>query len=473
MSVPDEPAHTVKAAAVARGQFSGTSTEIQGDPLKVTVPAYMAGLRDYACFAQHSNVTPACAPTIDGTDRGPVQASTSAGNYNPVYYGIVGLGSRGLSGETAIYAMRLISAWLSAFFLAAIFCAASSLRRFQRPVIASAIALTPAVLFLSGAVNPNSLEIATAGAVFMSLCAIFEQSASSAKISKINLLIFASSGALMAHTRPLSLLWLAIAAASAVLCYGLPTLLRTLTHRLFQISVGVVGFSSLAALWWVISAKSFDSLLAGAPIPAGDAAVAMLDKTVFFMVEYVGVLGWIDTLPPTPALYSWVLGFGAMLLLAYTARPVKGRWVMVLLTVAVIAVPTILQASSSEKMGWIWQGRYALALVVMLIMAAGITTRFRPYRITPWQKSIIRWGLVLGGLAHTYVFLEGLRRYTIGIQDHINWTEMFDPQWQPPFTWQGLTVAYILVLSVAGICLYRLLTTRTAPALSNRIHSES
>jgi hypothetical protein len=111
-------------------------------------------------------------------------------------------------------------------------------------------------------------------------------------------------------------------------------------------------------------------------------------------------------------------------------------------------------------------------MVVMLIMAAGITTRFRQFRITPWQKSIIRWGVVLGALAHTYVFLEGLRRYTIGIQDHINWTEMFDPQWQPPFTWQGLTVAYILVLSVAGICLYRLLTTPQAPALSNRVPAE-
>jgi hypothetical protein len=49
---------------------------------------------------------------------------------------------------------------------------------------------------------------------------------------------------------------------------------------------------------------------------------------------------------------------------------------------------------------------------------------------------------------------------------------MFDPQWQPPFTWQGLTVAYILVLSVAGICLYRLLTTPQAPALSNRVPAE-
>src|SRR4029453_561414 len=208
----------------------------------------------------------------------------------------------------------------------------------------------------------------------------FEQSASKVRISTLLMVLFAISGALLAHTRPLSLLWLAIAGIGAALCYGAPTFFRTLTHRGFQISLVIVGLSSVFALWWVLSAKSFDSLLTGAPVPAGEAAVAMLDKTVFFMVEYVGVLGWIDTLPPAAALYPWVLGFGALLLLAFTARPVRGRWVMALLTLTVIVVPTALQAGSSEKLGWIWQGRYALAMVVTLIVAAGVVVRFRPYK---------------------------------------------------------------------------------------------
>ena len=466
MSVPDEPAHAIKAAAVARGQLWGSSSGVQGDPLTVQVPGYIADLNNHVCFAQRSNVTADCTAPIDAADRGWRTGKTSAGNYNPVYYGIVGMGSRGLSGEAAIYAMRLISAWMVSFFLAAIFCAASTLRRFHRPVIAASIALTPAVFFLTGSINPNALEIAAAGAVFMSLCAILEQSASKIPISKLLLVVATLSGSMLAHTRPLSLLWLAIAAVSAVLCYGINTLIRTLAVRGFQVAVLMVGLSSIFALWWVVSAKSFDSLLAGAPIPAEDAAVAMLDKTVFFMVEYVGVLGWIDTLPPPAALYAWVLGFGAILLLAYTARPVRGRWVMALLTLTVIVVPTALQAGSSESLGWIWQGRYTLAMVVTLILAAGVTIRFRPYRITPWTTSMVRWGLVLGALAHTYVFLEGLRRYTIGIQGHTNWIEMFEPQWQPPGTWQALTLAYILLLAVSGACLYRLLTTPQAPYLT-------
>ena len=65
-----------------------------------------------------------------------------------------------------------------------------------------------------------------------------------------------------------------------------------------------------------------------------------------------------------------------------------------------------------------------------------------------------------GALAHVYLLLQGLRRYTVGIAEgHVNWTEMFAPHWQPPFSWQGLALAYIVVLGIAGYCLYRLLTS--------------
>lgn len=370
--------------------------------------------------------------------------------------------------------MRLISTWVSAFFLASVFSAASSLRRFHMPVVAGAIALTPAVLFLAGSVNPNSLEIAATAALFMNLCAVFEQSASRMRIRTLNVVTGAVSGVLLANTRPLALLWLAIAALAAVLCYGFPVLIRALKERRFLAALSAVFLSCVFALWWVVSAKSFDSLLAGPPIPGDQAAVAMLDKSIIFMVEYVGVLGWLDTMPPPGALYAWVLGFGVMLFLAFTARPVRGRWAMLLMTLAVIAVPTVLQASSSDTLGWIWQGRYTLAMVVTMLLVAGVTIRFRPFRLTPWRKSAIRWGIILAILAHVYVFLEGLRRYTVGIRGiYVNWSEMFDPEWQPPFSWQGLTVAYIVVLSVAGVCLYRLLTTRQTPALSGRTTSES
>lgn len=472
LSAPDETAHVIKAAAVARGQFAGGSSEVQGEALTVQVPRYIADLKDYNCFATQPEKTAACSPPIDGADRAAVPAQTSAGNYNPVYYAIVGLGSQVLSGEAALYAMRLISTWITSFFLAAIFYSAVRMRRNRYMVIAAAISVTPAVLFLTGSVNPNALEISTAGAFFMGLSLMLEQRAQ----PQFNLLpaaIVTASGVLLSNTRPLSFLWIAVALTAALLGHNRSSIYTALRTRSFQISALIVGLSCLFALWWSLSARSLDSLFAVTPpMPADEAAILMLDRTVGYMREYVGVLGSLDTSPPVAVVYAWVLGFGAMLLLSFTARPTKVRWPVALLTVALIAIPPVLQAASSETIGWIWQGRYALALVVLLLLASGIAVRFRPFKVTPWSTSIIRWSLVLGIAAHTYFLLQGLRRYTVGIHgDHVNWSEMFDPDWQTPFSWQGLTVAYILVLSIAGVCLYRLLTTRPAPVLGNRILS--
>lgn len=474
MSAPDEAAHVIKAAAVVRGQYAGGSSEVQGEALTVQVPKYIADFSNYNCFATHPEKTPVCSPPIDGADQSLVPAQTSAGNYNPVYYAVVGLGSLGLTGEPAIYSMRLISAWLTAFFLAAIFYAAASMRRNHFMMIASAISLTPTVLFLTGSVNPNALEIGTAAAFYMGLCSMLERRPQ-AQLSKLPAVIVTASGILLSNTRPLSFLWIAVALAAALLGHNLTSIRAVLITRSFQLSAFLVGLSCLFALWWSLSARSLDSLFAVTPpIPADEAALLMLDRTVGYMREYVGVLGSLDTAPPMAVVYAWVLGFGSILLLSFTARPTRLRWPVALLAVAVIAIPPALQAGSSEKLGWIWQGRYALALVVMLILASGIAVRFRPFKVTPWTTSIIRWSLVLWALAHTYLMLEGLRRYTVGVHgDHVNWSEMFVPQWQPPFSWQGLTVAYILVLSVAGVCLYRLLTTRQTQTLSTRTPSES
>ncbi|WP_232083325.1 DUF2142 domain-containing protein, partial [Arthrobacter sp. SO5] len=94
MSVPDEPAHAIKAAAVARGQLSADTHGKQGDPAVVVVPAYFAELGPQTCTAFRPDLTAACAPQLDPTHRGPVTAATTAGNYNPFYYMLVGLPSR-------------------------------------------------------------------------------------------------------------------------------------------------------------------------------------------------------------------------------------------------------------------------------------------------------------------------------------------------------------------------------------------
>ena len=83
MSVPDEPAHTVKAAAVARGELLGETDGAQGSAMTVTVPEYIAATHEQTCYKHQRQIPASCAPGVGGS-TGLVSAETTAGNYNPL-----------------------------------------------------------------------------------------------------------------------------------------------------------------------------------------------------------------------------------------------------------------------------------------------------------------------------------------------------------------------------------------------------
>ena len=155
-------------------------------------------------------VTADCSPGLNAAERQPTTTGTSAGNYNPLYYLAVGLPSRVLSGEPAIYAMRIVSGLLCSLFLAATLFATTQFANRRWPVVAAGVAVTPMVLYLAGAINPNALEIVTTSAVFVNLCLVLENVRDLSRF-RFNIVVVGVSAAVLANTRALSLLWLALA----------------------------------------------------------------------------------------------------------------------------------------------------------------------------------------------------------------------------------------------------------------------
>lgn len=105
-SSPDEPAHVVKAAGAARGQFLGN--RIAGQPLLRTfrVPALFAASHAVpACYAFKADVSADCAADFSGSRR-PGDVITHVGNYPPLYYVLVGLPSLISPSARGIYLMR-------------------------------------------------------------------------------------------------------------------------------------------------------------------------------------------------------------------------------------------------------------------------------------------------------------------------------------------------------------------------------
>lgn len=450
MSVPDEPAHTIKAAAVARGELTGYSSGQQGEQTIVTVPRYIAYIgAQLDCFGTNVSLTPDCAPPIDANARDLVQAPTSAGNYNPMYYALIGLPSRLMGGAPAVYLMRIIGALACAGFLAVAIGAAASMRRRFWPLVSSLTILTPMVLFLSGAINPNGLEIATTAALFMSLCVVFENH-KNLKDVRWSIVLVGFSAAVLANTRALSLLWLALAVTAPILMFGWRPLISILKDKLGLAMTLFIGLGCAASLAWLGVANSFNSLLGGpSSITPDQAFYTMLDRTFVYSSGYIGVMGWLDTPVPGAVIAFWNFAFAALIIGGMSVGKIRSRLGVYMLLVAVILVPAILQASMIEKLGYIWQGRYLLALFALLVLACGVTMMQGPTPQTLWSKSLIRWGLAGAVGVHIYAFLYVLRRFTVGLQATTNWTEMFDPLWQPPLTWQLLSAIFLATL-VAG-----------------------
>lgn len=461
MSVPDEPAHTIKAVAVADGQLRGTTGTEQGALTLVQVPHYIAAIGQQSCTGMKPTVTADCAPPIDADARDKVDAVTSAGNYNPVYYMLVGSPSAFLSGESAIYAMRAVSALLGAFFLSLAIAAAASLRRPFWPTTAALVAVTPMVLYLNASINPNALEIVTTASLFLSMCLVFENHKQLAS-ARFAMVVVGVSGALLANTRALSLIWLTAAVVSAVIIYGFQPLLAVAKNRLGQIMMVLIALGCIAGLAWLAVANSFKSL-GGIPseVTPDQAFFTMLDRTFSYSSGYIGIMGWLDTPAPGAVITFWSFAFAALILGGLSMSRGRGRIAVWLILLAVVFLPPILQSQIITELGYIWQGRYLLALFVLLILVCGIILQERRAPQGEWAQSAGRWFIAGAIGTHFYMFIYALRRYTVGIQEQTNWTEMFDSVWQPPLTWQVLTLAYLLVLFVGGVLAYKMLLSRS------------
>ncbi len=207
MAYPDEPSHTIKAAAVARGQFAVQEGQSFGHGVHVQVPSYIANLSAQTCTAFKRDVTAACAPAVPMDDNYLTIGVTSAGLYNPMYYWVVGLPSLFLTGAPAIIGMRIASALLCTAFLAAGLTALTKLRNPKWPVAAALVAITPMVLFLCSGINPNSLEVAATMAAFCGLLVCLESSARLPEV-KPAIATVGVSVAVLANTRNVSLVWL-------------------------------------------------------------------------------------------------------------------------------------------------------------------------------------------------------------------------------------------------------------------------
>jgi hypothetical protein len=451
-SIPDEPEHVVKAAAVARGETGGREVAHGGTEALVTVPEIFELAHVVpACYAFRSQVTADCAPAFVGPRRA-AQVTTTAARYPPAYYFVVGLPSLVSPSAIGVRAMRLVSAAISTAFLASAFTALRKVENGTPLLLGLATAITPMALYLGGAVHPSGVEIAAGTALWASLLALVLGAQPSGRL--VGQAAAAAAG--LALTRPLSPLW--IGAIVLVLTIVAPRgRLRALARNpvVLRGAAVVAVFLALAAAW-TLGAHTFGNLIPGTlPLPEAsstDIVRVSVGKYGGQVRQMIGMFGWLDAPPPLLTHAFWLCALGMLILLGLATAParfVAGLLVLIGLTVL---VPVALESAQARSFGYIWQGRYTLPV------AAGIPLLGAAMARDTLRRLGGRLVVVLVGLlvtAHFLAFVWALRRYAVGIN---GWFDD-DLVWQPPVPAVALVVAFAATLVAYGWWVVRLART--------------
>jgi hypothetical protein len=459
---PDEPAHAVKAAAVVRGEFLGAQSNFGN---YATVPKYVAWTNSQACYARNPDQSASCITDVSGDPFTTVTTTTTAGQYNPLYYILVGWPSLIFHDSSGIFAMRIVSGILSSALLALGVMMISTWRRRAIPFAAFTVALTPMTFFLSGSINPNSLEIAGTLTAFIGMLSIVLHPDPTRLTSRATIVMVAAG--LAVNSRGLSALWLAVALFVPLLLTTRAQLLALVKTRIARLTIAVVGVSTALALVWIkladlLKMRSPDAGTTPSPVyPMTGASplhgfVTMLAQTLPQLDGMIGVFGWLDTPAPKEIFVLWTVLIGSLVLASLVVLRGKPAITAITLGAAFIFIPALVQAAYITSGGFIWQGRYTLPLLVIFVVGLGalLSPCISDNSVRPRRLILVI--LALWGIAQLVSFGWVLRRYVVGINGG-RLEFLTDPKWQPPggtvllLVLFGLTIVVTVVVSVLWV----------------------
>lgn len=453
---PDEPSHLIKAASVVRGELIGEPGADSSRTL-VDVPVGIGQAWNWACFAHDANLSASCVQKpANGLEL--VEAETSAGLYNPVYYAIVGLPSLVISNTVAdVLAMRALSAVLVAGLFA---FALTMMLRLVPPLIAGLgmlAVLTPMTLFLTGAVNPNALEIAAAAALVTGLATACLGQAT--VVNRSTLVGIGLAGVLLANARAISPLWMAVLLLAVAVMTPAVRRRELLGQKGVIITLAALTAGTTAALAWIATTGTLGALGVFEGAGTTSPAEAFLSMIVQRGADpgIIALFGWVDTPAPTFVYALWSVLLGSAVIAGLAVGRGRALGGLLVATAGALLGPAVAQAASVATSGYIWQGRYSIApLSVAVLLAVIVLAAERP---RDWGgSSATRLAFVVGVLVvlgHLASLAATIVRYAT--RGEPTFSSLFRGEWSPPggaLPWLALlafSLTAIVVLWLSAI----------------------
>jgi flagellin-like protein len=455
MSGHDEPSHAVRAAAVVRGQLLGDPDPdaFPSEPnvlITVRVPeAYLYAGRA-GCFHRQPQLTPHCAPELTGTHE-QVDVHTYQFRSQPAYYALVGLPSLVDPGEAGMYGMRLLSGAVCAALLASALASARAAVRPAWVVLGVAVAVVPEALYLASTISSNAVEVAAAISLWTALAAMAAArgapAARSVARAGVALTVLVATRGLSPAFAVLVLVAMAIVAGREQV-RGWWAVAGT---RRWLAASGVVAVASLAYI---------EGVRRWLPIEReGQGLATALDRLPWYLRQGVGIFGSNDIPLPDLVYGVWAVAVVSILLLALWVAPPRAGLVLVGVALAGIGLQIGAEGFALPPIGFFWQGRYALPVLVGVPILAGHLLSEHGSRLARLERGAPLAVAALG-VTHVVALLEPVRRYAVTVEGPRNpITFLTDPVWSPDTGPAWVWVA----LFTAGLAAAGWLALRPAP----------
>lgn len=460
---PDEPAQIARAASLVRGHPIGS--HIKGLPAAYTsvdVPRTYAlqynstggpsGGHD--CYHFLPFATASCERILSSSRT--IADPTYMGRYPPLYFAVVGLPTLLTTGEAGLYLMRVLSVLVTSAFLA---LAVMTARRWSTsPILVAAVwvVTTPTAVFIDASVNASGLEIAAATCAWVAGAVLVLEFAKERPPAGL-VAVAVSSGAVMALTRPISPLWLALMVLTlAAVGWGRVSIAVWRRSRAVVRGGAVLVAVTYLALAWVAAFHSFDLVPEGPPLPGTPVAQILASSTAAVwqgLGQVPGTFGWLDTHEPGVAVLAVVVAAGLPIGLGF-ARSSRRDYAALLALIAVsIVVPVLLVAAADQKDGLEAQGRYFMPLWVGVPLLAAALQRSMP----GWAGRRLRSAMIGPPLVAMFLaFWWSLHRVAVGVGGPLFPWDTPAYAWTPPVPATVLDALCLAAVVAVGVVFFRL-----------------
>ncbi len=433
----DEFDHAYRAAAVARGQWQAPDAAVDGRGTLVRVPADIVAAAHDQCaalpYTGHDNCSPA-----QRNDDGTVLVGSGAGQYNPVFYWVVGTAARPFHGAAALYAMRMASALLCLLFMGLAAWAMGLGRRGPWSGVGLLLAASPVFVFSTAVAAPNGLEMAAALAVW---CLLLRAPDVEDPATQRRMLVLAGVAAAVVVTlRMLGPLFVGLIVLVAILFHGRAAFSFVGRHRAVAgLTTALVTAATAGAAAWTLHA----GLVEGAGELQGTTSWSP-SSILLWPLQTIAAFPFRNQ--PGP-IFVYPLVGGLVCLLTYVAlRTARGlpRLALATALVAALALPFVLTWLSRDGRGVMWQGRYGLPLAVGFVVIAGLV--LDRARVRPARGLLVGGGVVLA--VSSAACLIKIVRDELG-----NRASSADSAWLAPPSWL-IVVACTLALASAVLAVW-------------------